>query len=1345
MVPIWEPKKDEPIALSELQLRILGPLAVNSPGGSVPVTGKKRRALLIRLLLSPNVPVPDDRLAFDLWDGSPPKGSSSTLSSHVSLLRKAIGADRVIHHTGGYSIVVQSGELDVANAEAAIASGHSLLRRGHQALAVERFDIGLHHWRGTALSDVDGSDWARGEIARLQEIRLGATESLLKTRLALGHHSELVAAAELCVRANPLREQGWAILMIALYRSGRQTEALRAYQRLRSYLADELGIDPSVELVNLEEAIVLQQAELPWPPESTDSFGQQLSGRQRMETATILAVGAFVGDMTAISLEIPGLDNVLATHRGRPIQSINGYAFSRFSSPTAAIEAAAALQEIGQAPRHPGVSIALAVGEISERLGDCQGEPVQQALTLATYAHPGEVLVTSQVRSLSGRNCPFPFVDAGLVDMGDAVVGTLKVIWNTKGDDGGVLPLLAAMAETDPPFVGRHSQKAQLIDLAARAASGARQIALISGEPGIGKSSLVSSLARDLHASGTTVLYGRCLEVGHPYQPFCEALAFYADRAPLDILAHHTEHFGGELGRLVPGLHRRVPDAPVPTISDPNTERFLAFRAAIGLLAAAADERPVVLILEDLHWADAGTLALLHHFASELGRSALMLVGTFRSTELTPDHALGPVLAALWRERDVHRFDLSGLSHAEVAALCRTMTGSSTDDIESIASALRQETNGNAFFVCELLRHRSDTAVANAGHGPESPSSNLLSLPLPLSLNEVISERIHHLGARPERILTLASVIGENFAVETLAAMAGIDEESVQKVLDAARGAAIVSDGEEDRIYTFTHALIRRVLYGNLGAARRRQLHARVAEVLESSASPPALLAHHYLAADEKELALTASEGAGYAALDAMAPTEAARWFTQTLQLLDQLHPEEERRRCDLVTQRGVALRLAGDASYREVLLDAVAMAERVGDGRRMATAALANTRGFYTAAGIRDQERIDALEHALQAVGSTDPTLSARLLATICSEAVFGASLGERKQLARRAKAAARRAGDARTVLETNNLVVETLRFPTELPERLNDTALALDLAQQVGDPASEFWAIGHRMRALVENGDIEEAEGHFSRMSEVAERLGQPVMRWLTLFTAAQWALLRGDTARGEEMAEEALQFGTAIGQPDAFNYYATQLSHARWQQGRLDEIVGLIEQGMEDNPGIPAYQGALARAYCQAGRLDEARGLLSSAAASKFASLPEDLLWTYGMATYAEVAIQCDDADAAAILYKQLAPFEDQISYLGTTCEGPLAHYLGGLAVVLDDRDRARVHLQSATSFAMRARSPYFACRSHIETGRLLAGSGDPAGARQWLETAYMTAEKGGFTAEARRAGEILATIR
>ena len=250
---------------TSLDFGILGPLLVRARTGDIQISGVRRRALLVRLLLTANELVPAPRLAEDLWDGEPPPAATSTLQSHISFLRRALGPGRLVGRDGGYIVKVANDELDVRLFEDELRRGRDALAAGDPATSTKLLGAAMSRWRGSALTDVSGSTWAVSEETRLEEMHLAATELWLEARLSLGEHQEVVALAEAALAEHPLREGIWGSLMLALYRSGRQADALRAFQRLRKLLGETLGIGPSAQLVALDDAIVQQKSELDWP------------------------------------------------------------------------------------------------------------------------------------------------------------------------------------------------------------------------------------------------------------------------------------------------------------------------------------------------------------------------------------------------------------------------------------------------------------------------------------------------------------------------------------------------------------------------------------------------------------------------------------------------------------------------------------------------------------------------------------------------------------------------------------------------------------------------------------------------------------------------------------------------------------------------------------------------------------------------------------------------------------------------------------------------------------------------------------------------------------------------
>lgn len=1174
-----------------MKFRLLGTMEVEGPSGLIPLRGTRRRALVARLAVNPNVPVSVDRLLDDLWPETDSGATPSTLTSHISLVRKLLGAGRIENGPGGYRLLLHPDELDITTFEAELDLARRALQHRELSTAVAHFDRALALWRGPALADLRDAPWARAETTRLEELRLGAEERLLDTRLQLGEHHDLIAEAEKAVESQPLREQRWITLMLALFRSGRQTDAVRSYQRLH-HILDESGLEPSLSASEMEQAIILQSPELRWQPPAPTS-----SQRQRIAWS---------------------LDPVLPRERGERL-----------------------IEELG----------------------------VPQA-----------------------------------------------------------------------NFVGRSRELDQLEGIGSDVHE-RRALVLVGGEPGVGKSALAAAFAHTVLEKGGEVLVGRCFEdSGIPYQPFVEGLSQYVDRADPDVLHCYVEDHGGDLSRLLPRFADRFPMAAPRSSSDAEAERYLMFASVANLLESAVPHKPLLFVLEDLHWADPATLQLLRHVIGHVHQPALTILATFRSNEVAVESPLGSLLAECRRDQDATRLELNGLTRTEVQELCVAFAPAEVDRVQLFrySRTLTEETDGNPLFVTEVLRNWADAGDAGL---PATP----LPEEIPPSLQEVIAHRVAGLGAKAARILSLASVIGVEFDLETLGSVADIEQDDVLEATEHAVRLALVRSGGGQEM-RFAHALVQKTLYQALLPARRRQLHGKVAHVLETGTerTSPSVVARHYLAAGEQEPALRWAERAGYEAAARVAPDEAVQCFETACRLVEQLHPDEVLRRCVLLIQLGTALFLTGQSRFREVLLEAGALAETAGDGRRMAEAALANTRGYYSAAGRADYERIEALRGALAAVGEGDSELRARLTAAICSEAVFGASLAERRSLADAAKSEARVLGDPRTIVEVHNLVIESLRFPTELAQRLEDTAVALHYAEEVQDPAALFWAVSHRMRTLMESGRVDEAMSEFDRMVSISDQVGQPLMRWMTTYSSAQWCFLHGDTKEGEQLADEALALGESTGQPDALNHYATQLVHARWQQGRLEEVIPFIEQGAADNPGIPGYRAALARALCQVGDVSAGAKLLEDGLADRFGHLPQDLLWTYGMVFFAEAAIRIEHVDAAAVLYERLVPFSNQVAFLGTTCEGPISHYLGGMATVLGRFDEARHHFDEALLFAHSADSPYFQARTAIEAGWLAYRSGDVRIARHLVTNGRSIAQQASFLGEIQRADQILAAL-
>lgn len=1173
---------------------MLGPLEVVVDDHPIGVGGPRERTLLLRLLVEPNRVVPADRLIEDLWGEEPPERALAGLRVGMSKLRKALGdKERIVTTAPGYRLNLQRRDCDALRFEEMVgrARQQRRARRLSEAERILRAALGL--WRGPALAEVRDLPWASTEVVRLDELRCAALEERLDADLALGRHAELVGELEALVATYPFRERFWAARILALYRAGRQAEALRAYQQLRRQLAEELGIDPSPELRGLEAAVLAQDPALSWRPEE------------------------------------------------------------------------------GEEPR---------------------------------------------------TSMPAP-------------TGTAEA-----GSPLGLPARLAALtSESLFRFAGRAEELEQLAAALKRAATDGRlEVVLLGGEPGIGKTAVAARAALVAHRQGVSLLYGGCEEgLAVPYQPWIRALSSLVSHAGTELLEAHVEVHGSVLARLVPALARRLRDVPALAVTDPETERFLLFEAVVGLLAGASAEVPLLMLLDDLQWADATSLQMLHHLVLSSVPLRLLVVGTYRDTDLSRTNPLAALLADLRREHNVARLHLDGLRDVELIQLLESAAGQDLSDRGvALAHALQRETGGNPFFAVEMLRHLAETgAIVLDDDGRYRVPDDVGQLGLPGSVREVVGSRVARLGSEAGRILSVAAVIGEDFELDVLAQVADADEDHVLDVLDSAAAATIVTEAEGLPLrYRFAHALIRHTLYQDMSAARRQRAHRRVAQTLEelggADGGRVAELAHHWLAATrptDLDKAFHYARRAAEGALGALAPLDAVGWYEQALDLLGQHAELNQRERAALLVGLGEAQCQAGQPGYRETLLEAAAEAQRVSDTEQLVAAALANTRGYSSFVAV-DAERLAVLQAALAAVGGGDSESRARLLAVMAGQ-VDPLDWRQRRALASEAIAVARRLDDDRAMLAVLTATYGSRAQPESIGERLTDTEREVVLADGLGDPVARCLARYNRLHACLESGDIVEVDARLDEMRAIVEQTGLPYLQQLVLLSRYWRLLLDGRTAEAEAASTQVLEIGTRIGQAEALSMYGAQLFRIRHEQGRLSEIVDLVAHAAADNPTLPSLRAALIEVYCELGRRDEARALFAHDVASDFSDFPLDIVWLTSMVRCADSAAELGDRDAAEVLYQRLAPFADMVAGNPATVAGSVARPLGRLATLLGQCDAAEAHLRDALAVHERLRAPYWIARTQLDWADLLLvrdEPGDRQAARELVRASRQIAE-------------------
>ena len=744
-----------------------------------------------------------------------------------------------------------------------------------------------------------------------------------------------------------------------------------------------------------------------------------------------------------------------------------------------------------------------------------------------------------------------------------------------------------------------------------------------------------------------------------------------------------------DLARLIPEVSREPAGAATRASSDPQNDQRLMFEAVSQLLATTARGTGILMVLEDLHWADVATVALLRHIVAAPAPAALAVVATVRDTER----------AAVERLRSgddgAHWLKLGGLDAPDVAALIEADGGRPAG--AGVVEAVRTATDGNPLHARELVRAWSDAGsilvrdreLVLAGGDGAAERERMRHL----DVRAVLDRRVGGLPAAARRVLTLGSVLGRSFSLGLIGQILVADEpvELAQAVQLAVGERLLVSANGGER-YAFAHALIRQSLYARIGATRRSLLHRQVAEAIEEAAGDAidehvAELAYHYArcAGDGRATkAVDYALRAGWASLDRLVHEQAAVHFTAALELLDAERVTGARtRRCDATIGLGECQRRAGEREHRETLLAGARMAEKLGDGDRLARAALANGRGFFSAVGVVDGERVAVLRAALAACDSGDGVLRARLLAQLAMEVIYEGDWDARAALSDEAVAMARRLGDtatSATVLYQRSVALWGVHG---LEQRCSAVAEAERMLDWLADPVLSVHIAHQGVHAALAAGDMALADRRMTALRGYAESAGLPTLAWYERVAASKRALCAGRMREALGLAFEAREIGTGAGQPDAVPWWGAQTFGAGLLQGRLqgskyDAVLAARAQCPTVHRFIDAQLACLQVAN---GDRRDAHDTLGRVMANGLGDVPADFAWigTIALASYACWQLGADrHVDELAAT---LAPWAEHYVEAGPTWLGSASWFLGLLAATRRRPDEAHAHFERA----------------------------------------------------------------
>ena len=945
-----------------------------------------------------------------------------------------------------------------------------------------------------------------------------------------------------------------------------------------------------------------------------------------------------------------------------------------------------------------------------------------------------------------------------------------------QGPDGAGAPLSGEDHSLDSlaggVFVGRQQEMGELKACLEDSLSGRGRMVTLVGEPGIGKSRTAQELATYAGLRGAQVLWGRCYEEqgAPPYWPWVQAIRSYVREKDIEELRSEMGAGAEDIAEIVSDVRERLPGLRTPPLLEPEQARFRLFDSITAFLKSAGRVRPLVLVLDDLHWADHPSLLLLEFVARELSGSRLLLVGTYRDMELSRSHPLAQTLGELTRESASGGFQrvlLRGLSQEDVGRFIELVSGVTPP--QGMVEAVHRQTEGNPLFVTEVVRllvqegemtHTSEAfAVQEAAGASASARRESWSVRIPEGVREVIGRRLNRLSQRCNETLSVASVIGREFSLEQLVRLTGgpsstaggseqaLSEDRLLEVLEEALASRVIEElpnalGQ----YQFTHGLIQTTLSQELSTTRKVRLHAQIGNVLEElygdrleSRLPE--LAHHFWEGSQAggaDKAIEYARRAGDRAIDLMGYEEAAKYYQMALQALELRQPANDAQRCELLLALGESQWKTGDVPQSmETYQEAASTARKSGASEYLALAAI----GFEDARwrpGLPGEPAVALLEEARGAIGSEDSPLLARILGGLSRALAYMGEAGRAAEVAQEALDLARRVGDPQVLAATIRTTVHIqARRPELTQQRLDYLDEAMAIANRTGDSQLVAEVYTRRIVDLVELGEIPAADLAINDHAKLAQEMRQPHF----LYTSGTWhamrALLDGRFDEVETLAQQAADIGERLQADGVAGILGLQMFTLRREQGRLRELEPVIRSFVEQFSASSSWRPGLAMIYCELGRREEARDQFEQLATHGFNDIAEDALWQTCFGYLSEVCAFLGDDLRAGILYERLLPYRDRTLTVGAAvvCCGAAARYLGLLSAAMARWEDAQGHFEYALEMNSRMGAKPWLAHTQQQYATMLLDRGqteDRANALSLLDQALAIATELGMGA-------------
>ena len=886
-------------------------------------------------------------------------------------------------------------------------------------------------------------------------------------------------------------------------------------------------------------------------------------------------------------------------------------------------------------------------------------------------------------------------------------------------------------------FIGREQETKQLHVALNETLAGKGHLFMLVGEPGSGKTRMTEQLTTYARLCNAQVLTGSCYEgEGAPaFWPWLQIIRSYAQELEPEKLLSIMGPGAADIAQVVSEIRERLPDLPPPPPLEPEQARFRLFDSVTTFLKNASKLQPLVVILDDLHWADKPSLLLLQFLARELKDACILVIGTYRDMELGRQHPLSQTLGELSRQGLSARIVLRGLTEQDVARFIEMTTGIKPP--ENLVRTVYQQTEGNPFFLSEIVRL---LVVEGQLERPQVTSSS--SIRIPEGVREVIGRRLDQLSDECNRILTTASVIGREFSLDALEPLSDVSGDQLLELLDEAMAARVINEMPQAiGQYSFVHALIRETLYDEISTARRVRFHRRIGEVLEKLyANNPdshlTELAYHFFQASpagNSDKAIDYAIRAAKRATSLLAYEEAAGHYERARAVTELQEEVDEAQRGEMSLALGDAHKKAGNnAKAREAFLQAADIARKRGAPEQLARAALGMGTSIV-ASGKVDELEVSTLKEALSALGEEDTALRARLLAQLSMALYYSPEL--RDEINQQAVEIARRVDDPAAIVAAlygRHLILDGT---PNVEERLAVSTEILGIAERGGNKEMELQIRYRRILDLLELAEMPAVDAEIEAYAKLAKELRQPRYLWLTPYFKASRALTEGRFEECEQLARQAIAIGQRAQDPTAPLLFESMIMVLRMVQGQVEDREAAIIRYLENYPKIPSQRATLANLYCRIGRREDAEREFEQVAANDFGTLPRDGTWVVTMGNLAYVCSYLSDVRRAALLYDLLLPYAPRQLVTGSAAigVGSILRFLGILATTMSRWEEAAAHFEGALLMNTRIGATPFVALTQQEYGSMLLKRGEPGDrekAHQIFDQALATANEIGL---------------